>query len=83
MVITGPGRLTEPFACARTMENLLAVRFEQASANHLGYPYNLKFGDHQDDRFGRYLINNLGDPGFPPIGGRRTICSKSYARRKS
>ena len=36
--------------------------FEFARQNHLGYPYNLDFKIGSAQRFGAFLINNLGDP---------------------
>ncbi|WP_234731985.1 histidine decarboxylase [Acidocella facilis] len=43
-------------------EDLLSKRFEDARSTHLGYPYNLKLEHHDDPKFGKFLINNLGDP---------------------
>jgi histidine decarboxylase len=37
-------------------------RIRIAHANHMGYPYNLAFGTEDLQRFGGFLINNLGDP---------------------
>lgn len=37
-------------------------RVRIAHANHMGYPYNLAFGTEDLQRFGGFLINNLGDP---------------------
>jgi histidine decarboxylase len=37
-------------------------RLRIAHANHMGYPYNLAFSTDRLQRFGGYLINNLGDP---------------------
>ena len=46
-------------------DDTLAVieqRMRAAHATHMGYPYNLAFSSGDLDRFGGYLINNLGDP---------------------
>ena len=40
----------------------IAARMATAHADHMGYPYNLAFAVDDLDRFGGYLINNLGDP---------------------
>jgi histidine decarboxylase len=37
-------------------------RIRIARSNHMGYPYNLAFTADELQRFGGYLINNLGDP---------------------
>jgi histidine decarboxylase len=37
-------------------------RLRIAHLNHMGYPYNLAFETDELQRFGSYLINNLGDP---------------------
>ena len=42
--------------------DLTEQRILAAHATHMGYPYNLAFSSADLDRFGGYLINNLGDP---------------------
>jgi len=46
---------------SRTLDRV-AARMAAASADHMGYPYNLAFDAEDLARFGGYLINNLGDP---------------------
>lgn len=40
----------------------IEARMETARSHHMGYPYNLAFAADELERFGGYLINNLGDP---------------------
>lgn len=55
----------EPAILPAEMRNILAgtlARVRAAHADHLGYPYNLVGAAPVPPEFGRYLINNLGDP---------------------
>lgn len=50
-----------PIPGHRTLDRI-ERRVRTARETHMGYPYNLAFTSDGLERFGGYLINNLGDP---------------------
>ncbi|GLS37875.1 histidine decarboxylase [Mesorhizobium tianshanense] len=54
-------RLSTPAVINATLDKL-SNKFADRRAKHLGYPYNLDFDAWPISQFGKFFINNLGDP---------------------